>query len=365
MGAPPVPSNFSLVRLMSMIVQRCLAASSVLFAAVAVASPAAAQVGGQWGWNPMTGGTGTSYGTPPTQPYQQPYQPTSARKSSDVEIGSLYGAAAMYGVGTGVWIDAEAGIKDPGLRFIAPIILGVGGPVGVYFLDQPALNRGIPASITAGMAIGAGEGFGLWSYQFVRSDSKDSWGFKGFARATFIGATVGGAAGAAVGFLQEPSPKTSILLGSASLWGASIGSMFGYGASEKGIGYGRANDSASVGGLIGYNVGLLGAAGLSTVYVPSEKALVWMWAGAGIGFVGTLPVYLFYAGSDSTAKRGLIVQGVGTSIGLAAGAIFTLNDRDTVAEGDRKANPFAKITSVGPMPLPGGGMGGQIAGTLF
>jgi hypothetical protein len=331
---------------------------------LAGASSASAQVGWQGGWNPTTGGTSTGYGAPPQQYGYPPAQQSQSRKSSDVEIGSLYGVAALYGVGTGVWIDAEAGISDPGLRFIAPIVLGVGAPVGVYFLDQPALNRGIPASISAGIAIGAGEGFGIWSYQFVKSDSKDAWGFKGFARATFLGATVGGAAGAAVGFLQEPSPKTSILLGSASLWGAGIGSMFGYGGSEKGVGYGRANDSASLGGLIGYNLALVGAAGLSTVYVPSERSLLWMWAGAGIGFAATTPVYLFYAGSDATAKRGLIVQGVGTTLGIAAGGIFTMNDRDSLMENTRTPHPFAKITSVGPMPL-AGGMGGQLSGTIF
>jgi len=344
---------------------RLLACCSVVAASLVTAVSAEAQVGGQWGWNPATGGTGTSYGAPPQQYGAPPPQQFShTQKSSDVEIGSLYAVAAMYGVGTGVWIDAEAGIDDPGLRFIAPIVLGVGAPVGVYFLDQPALNRGIPASITAGIAIGAGEGFGIWSYQFVKSDSSEAWGFKGLARATFIGATIGGGAGAAVGFLQEPSPKTSILLGSASLWGAGIGSMFGYGVSEKGIGYGRANDSASLGGLIGYNALLVGAAGLSTVYVPSQRSLLWMWAGAGIGFAGTLPVYLFYAGSDAPAKRGLIVQGVGTTVGIAAGGLFTLNDRDSVMDNKRSNQPALQITSVGPMPL-AGGMGGQISGTIF
>lgn len=360
-----MPSNLRPVRLMSMnsLRTQLLVCGAVVATSLASATTAQAQIGGQWGWNPMTGGQGTSYGAPP-QPYQQPQPYSQSRKSSDVEIGSLYAVAAMYGVGTGVWIDAEAGIDDPGLRFIAPIALGVGAPVGVYFLDQPALNRGIPASITAGIAIGAGEGFGIWSYQFVKSESSQSWGFKGLARATFIGATIGGGAGAAVGFLQEPSPKTSILLGSASLWGAGIGSMFGYGASNKDHDYGRANDSASLGGLIGYNAFLVGAAGLSTVYVPSERGLMWMWGGAGIGFAATLPVYLFYAGSDAPSRRGLIVQGVGTTLGIAAGAIFTLNDRDTVMENTRAKPNSLQITSVGPMPM-AGGMGGQISGTIF
>ena len=40
-------------------------------------------------------------------------------------------------IGLGVWFGAEAKIKDPGLFLIAPAILGVAGPVGVYFLGRP------------------------------------------------------------------------------------------------------------------------------------------------------------------------------------------------------------------------------------
>ncbi|MCC6646349.1 MAG: hypothetical protein IT374_12355 [Polyangiaceae bacterium] len=324
---------------------------------------AAAQMGGSIGWSSQGGGTSSGYAMPvPTS------SGGSGAKSTDLEIGTLYVAGTAYGIGAGVWLDAELGISDPGLNFIAPAVLGVGAPIGVYFLDHPQMPRGVPASIALGLTLGAGEGFGVWSYQFVTSSKENAWGFRGLARSSFIGATVGGAAGAAVGFLQEPSPKSSLFIGSSALWGAGIGSMFGYGSTAKGRGYGLSNDGASLGGLIGYNLGIVGSAALSTVWVPTYKNTAFMWAGAAAGFAATSPVYLLYAGSESPAKRGLIVQGVGTTLGIVAGAMFTFYDTDDIASDDPFRGPrpsLARITGVGPMPMPGGGAGAMVQGVLF
>lgn len=335
--------------------------SALAFAAAAfVSSEALAQqppgIGITWGsgsgaqtWGPPAPQVGPSYGS-------------SSNQSSDVEIGTLYVASAAYGVGTGVWIDAEFGIKENAIRFIPPAILGVGAPIGVYFLDHPPMRRGIPAAISSGMFIGAGEGMGIWSYQYVRSSSDSQWGFTGMARSVFIGSTLGGIGGAAMGFTQEPSPKQSLFLSSAVLWGAGIGSMFGYGSTSKDKPYAQANDSASLGGLIGYNVGLLGAAGLSTVWVPTYRNLAFMWTGAGVGAAAGFLAFPF-----SPNRRYLVFQGTTTTLGIAAGAIFTLNDADDFAKTDPYGRPkqsIAQITAVGPMALQGG-MGAQMTGVLW
>jgi len=347
---------------------RSFLALSLSVSSLLVAAPAAAQMGGGVGWNPATG-TAT-WGNPQPQPYgygtPQP-QPTSGRQpSSDVEIGTLYVASAAYGVGAGIWFDAELGVKDPGLAFIAPAVLGVGGPVGVYFLDQPKMPRGVPAAISTGITLGALEGLNLWMYQYTQAKSADEWGGRGLARAMFLGSTLGGAGGAALGFLQEPSPKLSLFAGSGALWGGAIGSMFGYGASS-GASYGDRNDALTLGNLIGFNVGLAAAGGLSAVWVPGYKQMTFMWVGAGVGFAATLPIYLFYIGNDNPTRRGLIAQGIGTTLGIAAGGIFTFYDPDWTI-GDNNADPskrrFASLTGVGPMPVQGG-MGIQMTGFLF
>lgn len=295
--------------------------------------------------------------------YSAPYAPSAPARRSGVEISLLYATAVVYGVGVGIWLDAELGVDDPAVFMIAPAVLGVAAPVGVYVLDTPTMRRGLAGAITAGALVGAGEGIGLSSYQFVTANEHDAWGFRGLARATALGATLGAAGGAVLGLVQTPSPRSSVLITSGVTWGSAIGSMFGYGASSAGVGYGLANDKAALGGLIGYNVGLVATGALSAVYIPTTSSLTWMWAGAGIGFAASLPVFLFYAGDDGPpAKRGLIFSGTATTLGIAAGAVFTAGSREDSA-GSNERPSFARVNSVGPLALPGT-YGLSIAGEL-
>jgi len=234
------------------------------------------------------------------------------------------------------------------------------------------MDRGMPAAISTGLLIGAGEGLGVWSYQFTTANEDDAWAFRGLARASALGSTLGGAAGYALAVFQEPDPETSVLLGSGAIWGGVIGSMIGYGATEGGIGFGEANDGASLGGLIGYNLGLGAAAAVSAFYVPSWDNLGWMWIGGGIGAAAGLPIYLAYAGSDKPAKRGLIFQGITTGLGIAAAGVFTSGSSDAgfaKAHGasvvaSRNQSTGLRLTGVRPMPLPQGA-GVQLTGLLY
>jgi hypothetical protein len=172
---------------------------------------------------------------------------------------------------------------------------------------------------------------------------------------------------------MEPSPKTSLLVGSGAAWGTVIGSMFGYGGTQAGSSFGDANDKTAISGLVGYNIGLLGTAALSMVYIPTYQSLAWMWIGFGVGTAVSLPVYLFYAGGDHDARRGLIFQGAAATLGLAAGAIFTIDSSDFAKDSrssmakseEREKSPSPiQLTGGGLMPVPGG-MGVQVSGLLF
>jgi hypothetical protein len=295
--------------------------------------------------------------------------------ASDAEVGTLYALSVGYGIGTGIWLDAELGIDDPGLQFLPPAILGVAAPVSVFFLNRPRMPRGMPAAISAGLVLGTGEAIGIAGYQFVHAEPGDEISFRGFSTAVFLGSTAGAAAGYVTAVTMEPSPKTSILLVSSAAWGTVVGSMFGYGSSTSGTSFGMANDTAALGGLIGFNVGMVGAAALSTVWVPSYESLSWMWIGFGAGLAVSLPVYLFYAGGDHDARRGLIVQGTVGTLGLVAGAVFTIDARDFGAN-ERKYEeheevaarpghePRLQLTGGGLMPLRSG-FGVQISGVIF
>jgi hypothetical protein len=322
----------------------------------ALASAARAQVPA--GPPPPAGQAPGSFGYTPAYPAgyapQYGYSGSSSKTRTSFEIGTLYGTAVLYGVGVGIWIGAEAGIDDPGLFLIAPAVLGVAAPAAVYAIDRPALRRGVPAAIAAGAVIGAGEGIGIASLQFVTARSEDAWGFRGLARATAIGATVGAAGGAALGFLQQPSPRSSLLTTSGVAWGSAIGAMFGYGTTRASIGYGEANDGAAIGGLIGYNAGLVATGALSMVHIPSYRSIAWMWAGAGIGFAASLPVFIFYAGEGGPpAKRGLVFSGTATALGLLAGGLFTSGDRESASNSGDGPPKLARVTGVGPMLAPG------------
>jgi hypothetical protein len=302
----------------------------------------------------------------PGQPQfaQQPFVPQqpAPRERTRLEIGALYATSVAYGVGMGVWISTEAGFDDPALFLIPPAVLGVAAPVGVYFFDRPKLKRGVPAAVATGALIGAGEGLGVWSYQHVRASEQEEWGFRALARAEAIGSTLGAAGGLALGYLQSPSPKSSLLMSSSVLWGTAVGSMFGYGATAAGQGYGKSNDGAALGGLVGFNLGLAASAGLSTVYIPSYKSLGAMWLGAGIGFAASLPIYLLYARDGGPpAKRGLIFSGVATTLGIGAGALFTWDSEDS-ASSDAEPR-FARIYGFAPFAVQRGA-GIAVAGEL-
>jgi hypothetical protein len=292
--------------------------------------------------------------------------------ASDSEVGALYAVSVGYGIGTGIWLDAELGVDDPGLQFLPPAILGVAAPVGVFFLNRPRMPRGMPAAIATGMFIGAGEGLGLAGYQFAHAQSGDEPSFTAVTRSVFLGSTAGTVVGYIAAVTMEPSPKTSVLMASSVTWGTVVGSMWGYGSSTSGTDWSTSNDTAALGGLIGFNAGLVGAAALSTVWVPSYESLSWMWIGFGAGLAISLPVYVFYAGGDHDARRGLIVQGTLGTLGLVAGAVFTIDAHDFGLNEHRSEEvaskpskqPAFQITGGGIMPVRSG-LGFQVSGIIF
>jgi hypothetical protein len=318
------------------------------------------------GYGPQPGYGGYAY--PPPAPAPAP----GPQRAGNLEMASLYITSAAWGVGTGIWIDALANVGDPGLMAIAPVVLGVAAPATVFVLDRTTnIPRGLPSSIATGMVLGAAEGLGIASTQWVRSEEGNAWSFKGLATAEFLGATLGGAAGAGLYFLGRPSPKTNLFFASGAFWGAAIGTEFGGGASNGSWGA-YTNDGMAMGGLIGFNVLAAGAGALSTVWIPSYNQLGWMWGGYAIGTVVSLPVYIFYAASpDYDPRRGLIFQGVAGTVGLIGGAFLGKPDRpgalarEQEEDRERQKHPkLARVLGGSLMPVTGG-MGASVVGELW
>ncbi len=304
------------------------------------------------------------YTPPPAYPPYTPPPPTSSEPpiSTKLEIGYLYGAATTWGVGTGIWIDSEFRIDDPGVQFVMPAIFGVAAPIGVYVWDRRApMPEGMPSAIATGMVIGGGEAMGIASYSFVSRNQTDAITFRGLARTEWIGSTLGGAAGYAYYRFKKPIPETNLFLASGVGMGTVVGSLIGGGLSSGNWGN-TTNDSLALGGLIGLNVGLAGAVGLSFAWKPTWNQMEWMWAGLGVGSVAALPVYLFYIGSDRDPRRGLVVQGITGTLGIVAGAFYGApRQRDAVV---KKENKWIGIDGGGFVPSKDG-LGFSVSGHLW
>ena len=368
-------------------------------ATAALSTAAAAQYPPQQPYQPYPQQPYQPYPQQPYQPYPQqgygqqgygqygsyqPYTPPSRPISSPLEIGLLYVAAASWGVGTGIWIDSEIDDPnddkdlDPAVAFIAPAILGVAAPVGVFAADRlprTPMPAGLPSAIAGGMILGAGEGIGIWGQTVVTHDCDRSGapagcsgapGFRDFGRAVFIGSTLGGVAGGVGYYFLKPTPKTNFFILSAAAWGAIAGSFMGGGASQEDTSWEDTNDAVSTGGLIGFNLFLAGAAATSFVWKPSWSQLGGMWAGYGIGTVLSTPIYFAYIdGGDP--RRGLIAQSIMGTLGIVGGALlFGRPDPAGTFENveDPKRPHYARILGGGLMPVKDG-MGAQIQGTLW
>jgi hypothetical protein len=292
----------------------------------------------------------------PAPPPPTPAAPSDMRGPG--EMAFLYGASAAYGVGTGVWIDALGKVSDPGIAFIAPLVLGAAGPIGVYFLDQGVnLHRGVPASISTGLTLGAIEGLAIAGTQAQLSDPGNGWSFRGGASLTWTLATAGGIGGYAFGEWLHPDPRSLGFIASGSGWGALSGAMLGAGASGGG---GAWKDGAMIGGLIGYNAGILAAGALSVAYVPSWQTQKYMWIGYAAGTAATSIVYAFYLFSDADPKHGLIANSLGGLAGVAIAAALTANMTDDDGGKQAWVPPF----QLGFTPLPQGGAAATAYGTF-
>jgi hypothetical protein len=303
------------------------------------------------------------------------YQP---QVRSGLEMGYLYATAIGWGAGAGIWIDAEAyhGKRvDVGISLIAPLILGAAAPIGVFLADRRPMREGLPSAIASGLVIGAGEGLVIAAFGSSRGSNHatdNGWDFRTLTRAEIVGATLGGAGGIAWGLLAKPTPKRNMFLTSSVAWGAVIGYEFGGGATKTGTNWATSNDGVTLGGLVGFNIGLAAAAGVSAFWTPSWNQLAWMWGGFGIAEAVSAVVYPIYAATDKAAMRhGLIFQGVAGTVGVIGGAFIGRADRSgQVAREEREDREWmqhfhvARIRGGSLMPVQGGA-GGTLMGELW
>ncbi len=242
---------------------------------------------------------------------------------------ALYVTSSLYGVGTGIWLDALFKIDDPAAAVIMPIGFGAAAPIGVWAWDRYGgpLHRGVPASTATGLVLGGLEGMAIagTQWQYTRDDDKD-WSFQTQTTVTWIMSTGGGIGGWAFGEWLRPDPRSMTFIVSGAGWGAISGSLIGIAAQGR---HDDWKDGSSVAGLIGYNVGIVGGGAISILHTPSFNSQKYMWAGYGVGaLVGCLvfPFYLFQ--DDPVVKRGLIGPAIGGLAGAGLVGALTWDMRD-------------------------------------
>ncbi len=276
----------------------------------------------QPGWQPnwqQGGGGGWQNNAPPQVAPAIP--PSKQRRSAD-EASVLYAAGAGYGIGTGIWIDALAGVKNPGTAIIAPIVGGTAGFFGVYAWDRnTTLYRGVPSSTALGVALGTSYGASLGLMQLANSDRENHWSFATNATVSWVFATGGAVGGYAFGEFFRPDPRAAAFIGTGSGMLLTSGLLVGLGAGGKAFRSSETRETAqagSVSSFIALNLGIVGIGALTTQWTPSFQTQKYIAYGYGAGTVGgtVLGLALGAAGKDS--QKGLIVGGLG---GLAGGAI--------------------------------------------
>jgi hypothetical protein len=301
----------------------------------------------QPGWQPnwqQGGGGGWQNNAPPQV---APAIPPSKQKRSADEASVLYAAGAGYGIGTGIWIDALAGVKNPGTAIIAPIVGGTAGFFGVYAWDKnTTLYRGVPSSTALGVALGTSYGASLGLMQLANSDRGNHWSFATNATVSWVFATGGAVGGYAFGEFFRPDPRAAAFIGTGSGMLLTSGLLVGLGAGGTAFRSSETRQTAQAGSVTSFvalNLGIVGIGALATQWTPSFQTQKYIAYGYGAGTVGgtVLGLALGAAGKDS--QKGLIVGGLG---GLAGGAIAGALTSDLLDDADGNVTRSGALKNV-------------------
>ena len=301
---------------------------------------------------------------PPPGYVQQPppllAPPVPSGKRDDREMLLLYGTSVAWGIGSGIWVDMLANVSDPGMAFIAPLAFGAAAPIAMYLWDNyDHFDRGVPSSIATGLTLGAIEGIAISGTQWQNTGNggPSTWSFQAQSTLTWAISTVGGIGGYFFGEYAQPDPRTISFIVSGAGWGAMSGALLGAGGESPGWWGGSGTnapqsfgDGASVGGLVGYNAGIL-ATGVASLagWVPSWRTQQAMWLGYLLGTAGASLVYLFYIGQPDV-HHGMIANGLGGLAGVGVAAAVTANMKDAPS-----AKAWTPPFQLGLAPAPYGG----------
>jgi hypothetical protein len=277
------------------------------------------------------------------------------------EIALLYGNSIVYGIGSGLWLDAHTQANStPGI--VLPMLLFSGAAAGtVALLDVGhPLRYGVAQSIVSGMYIGFEEGLvlGLWNQSSGSYDSR--WQASTVADVVWGLSTAGAVGGGLLGTSLGATPGRASFVGSTALW---TGVLAGFvAAAATGDGTSRGPNGWLATGL-GLNAGAI--AGLLTAgpVSPSIARVRFLDIGGIAGGLLFGGLYLAAADKNPQAQP---ASGF-TALGIAGGlSMAWLATRGMPADRlEEKGAPDQASLALQPTlaPVPGGatlGVGGML-----
>jgi hypothetical protein len=259
------------------------------------------------------------------------------------EIVSLYSTAVVYGVGTGLWIDALTG-ADQAAAVTLPPLLFAGASAGlVGLLDSgKGLRYGAGQAIVTGVWLGLEEGLVFAVYE---GSQPNNWSAAGAATLIWATSTAGAVAGGIAGATLPMTPGRASYVGSAGLWTGALGGLF-LGAVTQDNGAPWA--AAGVGVAAGTVAGILSAGPVS----PSVAHVRFIDLG---GIVGVLAAGGLYLAASGNNVDGHALSGA-AALGAAGGLVTAFLLTRSMPKDDEPSEQTSPTTSWSPSvaPVPGG-----------
>lgn len=247
------------------------------------------------------------------------------------ELATLYTAAVLYGIGSGIALAAGTQ-PDDAASVILPSLLFAGGAAGlVALLDhQTQLRYGVPQSIVSGMFIGLEEAIAWSGWNQSRTVYTDEWSAGQMAALYWGTATAGALAGGILGSLYGTTPGRAALAGSGALWSAVIAGLATAAivpSNEK------QDDRAFLAAALALNVGGVAAVMVGSSVSPSIARVRFIDLGGISGGLLFGGLYLSMANNHASGESASAWLAAGAAVGLGAAWFLT---RDMEPDAPRR-----------------------------
>jgi hypothetical protein len=274
----------------------------------------------------------------------------SVNERTTDEIAQLYAASVLYGLGTGLWIDAHTQPTSTAGVILPMLIFGGVSVGGVALLDiNHPLHYGVAQSAVSGLYLGLEEGLLLSLWNQTQPNSTSQWPGSAVADVIWTLSTVGMVGGGVLGNSLGATPGRASFVGSTGLW---AGVLTGFaGAAFTGSGQNRA-PNAMLAADIGLNVGIVGGLLTAGPVSPSIARVRFLDLGGIGGGLLAGGLYLAAANTGGNAQAAFGVTAVGIAAGL--GIAWVATGRIPPDRPEERSKPDALLLEPMLVPVQGG-----------